>query len=163
MIKNFTSVFRFFVSGIVLLSLFFSGSADLSAQDLSSQDIKLTYERDASNSITEKDQKYFIEIENLSHSSKNLAVAASLISCNDGTYDDAEVSFEVLTISESELTSLSLPASGKVKFILKTTKLDLDAASWSCVDVKIYPVGGAESSAVSFVIKQLNPGNSNSK
>ena len=163
MIKNFTSVFRFFSSSVLLMSFVTLGSLDLSAQSSTSEVISLTYERDYNTSITEKDQKYFIEVENLSNASKNLNVITELVSCNDGTYVDAEIDFELLSEAGAPLTTLTLPASGKVKLILKTTKLDLNTASWSCVDIKFYPVGGAQSSAISFIVKQLNPGNSNSK
>lgn len=73
MIKNFTSVFSLLISSILMLTVFIVGSANVLAQSLFSQDIKLTYERDCDTPVTKKYQKYFVKVEIIRSNPENLS------------------------------------------------------------------------------------------
>jgi len=125
--------------------------------------VEVSYERDFNNSITDKVQEYSVKVLNLTQKKQAYVLSAALVDCNDGSLKDAKIDFEIRSNSGGVLSNVVVEASSEITFILKTIKSDLETASWSCIEVKLVPEGETSKEEVSLVVKQLNPGNSNSK
>tara|TARA_B100001167_G_scaffold183294_1_gene141741 strand:- start:340 stop:822 length:483 start_codon:yes stop_codon:yes gene_type:complete len=155
-LPNFLTSFPRLTILITLLTVFASETHAQSS-------VSMTYSRDLDHALSETIQYYTVEVSNLNSSKTTYELTATLVDCNDGSLVDKEVQFELNSEAGAVINSITVDAASKATFTLKTTKIDLDTTFWSCVEIQLIPKGGSRSQGGSVVIKQLNPGNSNSK
>ncbi|MEE3148677.1 MAG: hypothetical protein VX319_11435 [Bacteroidota bacterium] len=153
---NFLFSYPRLIITITMLTLFTNGV-------IAQSSVSLTYSRDLDHSLSETIQYYTIDVSNINSSKTTYELTAALVDCNDGSLADKEVQFELNSEAGAVINSITVDAASKAAFTLKTTKIDLDTTSWSCIEIQLIPKGGSRSQGGSVVIKQLNPGNSNSK
>lgn len=152
-----------FLSSHPRLFIFFTLLTVFASKTHAQSSVSVIYNRDLDHALSETIQYYTVQVSNPNNSKMTYDLSAALLDCNDGSLVDKEVQFELNSEAGAVINSITVDAASKATFTLKTTKIDLDTTSWSCVEIQLVPKGGTRSQGGSVLIKQLNPGNSNSK
>lgn len=128
-----------------------------------SKTVELSFYKGTDDPITAETVDYFVELKNNSGRPQVFKIEGEPISCDDAFIESSDVKFEILDKSGAQLKLIKASGNQTVQFIVRTTKLEMNKTSWSCVQIHAKSDSSSKQSFASILIKQLNPGASNFK
>jgi len=128
-----------------------------------SQSVELSFYKTTVDPITSETVDYFVELKNKSGKPRAFRIDGVLLSCEGATQGSPNVKFEILDKDGAQLKLIKTSGNQTAQFIVRTTKLELNKTSWSCIEINAKSESSPKQNFASIIIKQLNPGASNFK